>query len=281
MSLTMKGTSRLSLVATRSTLDKKLSSLDSAAMVQLSADLFSMVQTLDSSIALRRALTDSSRQVNEKNALAAEVFKKSVAPGSLALLSEMIAMRWSSPRDLGDVLELLAVEAEAASAEKDGTLDRLEAEIFSFSQTVASNPQLRAVLTNRSSVPGQPPKSELVGALLKGKATTSTVTLISALVDHSRGRNIESGLAEFAQAVSARKNRLIAHVTTAVELSAQQIERLTKSLSQKIGQQVRVNVEIDKSIIGGISIRFADELIDATLITRLLQADRALASKSA
>ncbi|CAB4829501.1 unannotated protein [freshwater metagenome] len=281
MSLTMKGTSRLSLVATRTSLDKKLSGLDSAAILKLSSDLFAMVQVLDSSIALRRALTDSARQEAEKNSLAAQLFSKVVAPGSLALLSEMIAMRWSSPKDLGDVLELLAVESQAAAAEKDGTLDRLEAEIFTFSQTVASSPELRAVLANRSTVPGQPPKSQLVSALLSGKATASTVTLISTLVDHSRGRNIESGLAEFAQAVSARKNRLIAHVTTAVELTSQQVERLSKSLSQKIGQQVRVNVAVDKNVVGGISIRFADELIDGTLITRLLQADRALASKSA
>ncbi|MFN9960266.1 MAG: F0F1 ATP synthase subunit delta [bacterium] len=44
-----------------------------------------------------------------------------------------------------------------------------------------------------------------------------------------------------------------------------------------MGQPVRLNVEIDPTVIGGLSIRFADELIDATIVNRLAEASRALA----
>ena len=281
MTLSMKGTSRLSLVSTRSILEKQLSSLDSAGIARLSADLFSMVNALDSSIALRRALTDTARSVEDKSVLANQLFKKSVEDGSLALFTQMIALRWSSPKDLADVAERLAVEAQAACAEKDGELDALEAEIFIFSQSVVSNPELRALFADRSIVAGQPPKSVLVTSLLKGKATKSAIALICALVDHPRGRNIENGLEELSEVVSARRNRLIAHVTTATQLTSAQLDRLVKSLSQKVGNQVRVNVVVDKSVVGGLEVRFADELIDGTLATRLTQVDRDLASKSA
>jgi F-type H+-transporting ATPase subunit delta len=70
---------------------------------------------------------------------------------------------------------------------------------------------------------------------------------------------------------------MIAEVKSAIALTDSQRDKLTKALAEKIGQPVRLNVEVDPSIIGGISIRFADELIDATIVNRLADASRALA----
>jgi F-type H+-transporting ATPase subunit delta len=281
MSLTMKGASRLSLITTRSALDNQLSGLDFAGISRLSADLFEVVKVLDSSIALRRALTDSARKPEDKLRLASDIFSKGISKEALALLSQMAGMRWSSPKDLADVIESLAVEMQAAAAEKDGTLDRLESEIFAFAQIVSANIELRSTLSDRSVVAGRPAKSNLVSALLKGKACESTVKLISAFVDHPRGRNIEAGLSDFAIAVAALKSRQIVHVTSSLALSEGQIDRLAAALSTKIGKKVTLNVEVDPSVLGGLSIRFADELIDGTILTRLVEADRALAGKSA
>lgn len=281
MSLTMKGASRLSLVTTRSALDNQLSSLDFAGIARLSADLFEVVKVLDSSIALRRALTDSARTAEDKLRLATDIFSKTVSTDALALISQMAGLRWSSPKDLADVIESLAVEMQAAAAEKDGSLDRLESEIFAFSQIVGSNIELRSTLSDRSVVEGRTPKSKLVAALLEGKACDSTIKLVSAFVDHPRGRNIEAGLSDFAVAVAALKSRLIVHVTSSTELTNAQLDRLSTLLSKRIGKEVTVNVAINRSVIGGLSIRFADELIDGTIETRLVEADRALAGKSA
>jgi F-type H+-transporting ATPase subunit delta len=44
-----------------------------------------------------------------------------------------------------------------------------------------------------------------------------------------------------------------------------------------MGQPVQLNVEIDPSVLGGISIRFKDEMIDGTISTRVAEAGRALA----
>jgi F-type H+-transporting ATPase subunit delta len=277
----MKGASRLSLIATRSALDSQLSGLDIAGISCISADLFEVVKVLDSSIALRRALTDSARTPKDKLHLVSDIFSRVISKDSLSLVSQMAGLRWSSPKDLADVIESLAVEMQAAVAEKDGTLDRLEREIFAFAQTVASNIELRATLADRTVAKGRPQKSQLVSALLSGKACASTVKLISAFVDHPRGRTIEAGLSEFAIAVAALKSRLIVHVTSAVELTETQVERLSISLSQKIGQKVTVNVAIDQSVLGGLSIRFADELIDGTIWNRLVEVNRAIVSKSA
>jgi F-type H+-transporting ATPase subunit delta len=52
-------------------------------------------------------------------------------------------------------------------------------------------------------------------------------------------------------------------------------------LEQKVGQPIRINVQIDPTILGGVSIKFADELVDGSVVNRLANAGRALVGQSA
>ena len=269
------GASRQSLIAARKSLDELLKGLSAAEASALSAHLFAVVATLDSSTPLRRALTDNSRDANSKAELAKELFAKSTSDLSIKLLISLTALRWSSPSNLGDVIEQLAVEAEASVANQSNELDRLEEEIFQFSRIVASDLELRQIL-NSAKYSGEG-KRVLVAKLLASKVCPSTLRLLASLVSGMRGRSIEKTIAFYASAAAARKMRVIAHVKSAVELSQAQKDKLASSLSGKIGQPVRLNVELDPKVLGGLSIRFADELIDATIVNRLADAGRALA----
>ncbi len=280
MTLAMKGTSRQSLAAARAFLEKKISSLESAGISKVSTDLLSMVAVFDSNIALSRALTDPSRKTEDKSELVKRVFEKGVSEPTFAFVKELIALRWSYASDLVRAIERLGVETEAAAAEKDGALDRLESELFAFTQTIQNSSELRTVLADRT-VQSTAKKSALIRTLLNGKATESTIRLIGAMVDQPRGRNIEAGMRDLAEAVAARKNRTIVHVKSAIALSKEQIDRITKSLSAQIGATVRLNVEIDPNILGGLSVRFGDELIDGSIATRIIGAERTLSGQSA
>ncbi len=279
MSLSLKGSSRSSLVTTRAQLEKLVSQLDAPAAAQVSSELFSIVTVLDSSIALRRALSDFARDEASKVALSKQVFTAISNGQAFTVLATMVGLRWSSPRDIGDVLELLGVETLSVAVEKAAQLEQLESELFAFAQIVSKNPELRATFALRSAT--EVKKSDLVSALLSGKALQASIDLISFLVDHPRGRNLESGLNEFADIISARKARMIAHVVSASALSPDQVSRLTTALTKMLGHEIRVNVSIEKEVVGGLSIRIADVLIDGTVIARLAQADRLLAGKSA
>ena len=269
------GASRQSLIAARKSLDDLLKGLSAADASALSTQLFAVVATLDSSTPLRRALTDNSRDANSKAELAKELFAKSTSDLTIKLLISLTALRWSSPSNLGDVIEQLAVEAEASVANQNNELDRLEEEIFQFSRIVASDLELRQILN--SSKYSSEGKRVLVAKLLASKVCPSTSRLLASLVSGMRGRSIEKTIAFYVSAAAARKMRVIAHVKSAVELSRAQKDKLASSLSGKIGQPVRLNVELDPKVLGGLSIRFADELIDATIVNRLADAGRALA----
>jgi F-type H+-transporting ATPase subunit delta len=279
MSLLLKGASRQSLAVTSSALEKLISSVDAATAAKISADLFTMVKVLDSSSAVRRALTDYARDESAKSTLGKDIFKGLGSAQVLEIFSKMAGLRWSSPRDFGNVLEFLGVQALVASAEKSGSLADLESEIFAVSETIAKSPELRAFFAVRNVVSA--PKSELLTSLLSGKVTQATLDLTSYLVDHPRGRNVEAGLSEFAAAIAEIKDRQIAHVVSATALNGEQISRLAKSLTKIFGREIKVNASVKQEVVGGMSIRIADELIDGTLLTRISQADRLLAGKNA
>jgi F-type H+-transporting ATPase subunit delta len=268
------GTSRQALAAARIALDAVLKGKQESEAAKIAAELFATLAALDSSAPLRRALTDASREAKDKVKLVTDLFAKS-GGDVLSILAKLVEVKWSKPSDLANAIEQLAIEAEATSADIAGSLDRLEEELFGFSKAIASDSELlQALNSNKYSAEG---KRVLVAKLFGGKVAPSTARMLGHLVSGLRGRNLEGTIAYYIKATAARRERTIATVTSAIALTDTQREKLAAALAAKIGAKVRLNVEVDPSVMGGISIRFADELIDATIVNRLADASRALA----
>ena len=266
------GSSRKSLVASRVSLDAAIKGVDANSASALSSDLFFVADVLSTNIAVRRALTDPSRDGTAKASFISDLLGKKIGALALGLITELSSLRWSSPKDLVLVVEQLAIEAEASAANIAGELDRVEDEIFTAATAFASSSELRKALTSDATNA----KATLVADILKG-ASGSTVKLVSQLVNAWRGRSIESAFADYQWALAARRNRVIALVRVATPITQAQLDRLTATLTSKVGQPVRINVEIDPSVIGGVSVKFADEMVDGSVSNRLAGAARALA----
>jgi F-type H+-transporting ATPase subunit delta len=104
-----------------------------------------------------------------------------------------------------------------------------------------------------------------------------TLPLISQVVLHPRGRSLVAALDLAAAIAARRREQLIAVVRSAVELSAAQRRRLAGALAATYGHQVHLNIVIDPSVVGGISVQIGDELIDGTAARRLAAVRRKLA----
>jgi F-type H+-transporting ATPase subunit delta len=84
-------------------------------------------------------------------------------------------------------------------------------------------------------------------------------------------------LEQFGKQLSAYADRLVATVTVASALSDSQEAALEKSLSRDYGNSLRLNIEIDPAILGGIKVQIAGEVIDGSIANRLKQAKMMLA----
>ena len=270
------GSSRQSLALLRVDLDEKLKNLTSADCATLSDELFHIWSSLDSSIGLRRALTDPARDAASKSELIANLFGKVLSAKALEIFSKAVSLRWSNPAQLADAIEQIAVEAEAAVANIDDKLDLVLSEIFNFSKIILENPELRLALINRADSVER--KQELLKSIFGQKFTSSSQRLLLKSVEGRGNRGIEKSISAYSNALTARRNRVNAHIKSSIALSDGQAKKLADSLTKKIGQPVHLNIEIDPSVLGGISIRFGDEVIDGTISNRLAEASRALIS---
>lgn len=273
MRIHLGGSSRQSLVAARAKLDAAVKGATADSAAKLSSELFLAAEVLASNVPLRRAFADMSRDAASKGTLVKDLFGKTVGSDAVTLLTDVATLRWSSGGDIVYVLEQLAIEAEGTAANINGELDRVEDEIFEISRVIAENFELRKALVGPGSTVA---KSTLVSDVLGKKASASTVRLAAALVTSLRGRSIEAGFADYLSALANRRNRLIADVRVAAAITDAQKVRLAQAIEKQVGQPIRVNIQVDPSIIGGVSVKFADELVDGSISNRLAGAGRAL-----
>ena len=270
----MRGTSRASFAG----LTERLSAegpMTAATATRLGDELFAVVGLLDAEHGLRRALSDPGKPAAEKGAVIGALLHGKVAQRTEALVTAAAESRWASPGDMVDAIEQLAIEAMVLAADADNGLDELEDGLFRFGRVVAGQPDLRAALADKS-LPADR-KKDVLDALLDDKVTPVTLRLISQMVMHPRGRTLTAALDLCAGIAARRREQLIAVVRSAVELSAAQRRRLAEALAASYGHPVHLNVVIDPSVVGGISVQIGDELIDGTAATRLAEVRRKLA----
>ena len=274
MRIHLGGSSRQSLVTARVKLDAAVKGATAASTSELSTQLFFATDVLSKNTSLRRAFADPSREAASKGALVKDLFGKTLSALALEILTDVSALRWSSAGDLVHVVEQLAIEAEASAANINNELDRVEDEFFETSHLVVDNFELRKALVGTGTPEA---KSALISEVLAKKASPSTVKLAVALVTSLRGRSIEAAFADYLFGLANRRYRLIAVIRVASEISDAQKSRLAAAIEKQVGQPIRVNLEVDSSILGGVSVKFADELVDGSVSNRLASAGRALA----
>jgi len=273
MRIHLGGSSRQSLVAARAKLDAAVKGATADSAAKLSSELFLAAEVLASNVPLRRAFADMSRDAASKETLVKDLFGKTLGSAALTLLTDVATLRWSAGGDIVYVLEQLAIEAEGSAANINGELDRVEDELFEISRVIAENFELRKALVGPGTTSA---KSTLVSDVLGKRASESTVRLAVALVTSLRGRSIEAGFADYLSALANRRNRLIANVRVAATITDTQKVRLAQAIEKQLGQPIRVNIQVDPSILGGVSVKFADELVDGSISNRLAGAGRAL-----
>jgi F-type H+-transporting ATPase subunit delta len=273
MRIHLGGSSRQSLVAARAKLDAAVKGATADSAAKLSSELFLAAEVLASNVPLRRAFADMSRDAASKETLVKDLFGKTLGSAALTVLTDVATLRWSAGGDIVHVLEQLAIEAEGSAANINAELDRVEDELFEISRVIAENFELRKALVGPGTTSA---KSTLVSDVLGKRASESTVRLAAALVTSLRGRSIEAGFADYLSALANRRNRLIANVRVAATITDTQKVRLAQAIEKQVGQPIRVNIQVDPSILGGVSVKFADELVDGSISNRLAGAGRAL-----
>ncbi|MBA3606824.1 MAG: ATP synthase F1 subunit delta [Acidimicrobiia bacterium] len=154
-------------------------------------------------------------------------------------------------------------------ARAEGTLDEVEDELFRFARSYESSDELRNALTDDGIPPGK--RQAIVEDLLDGKATPSTVQLISMVVGSGRTRDLPAIIDRMVQRAASAKNVELAEVRAAVALTPDQKDRLKAALANATGKDVELKVVVDPSVLGGLVATVGDTVIDGSVRTHLDQ----------
>jgi F-type H+-transporting ATPase subunit delta len=84
-------------------------------------------------------------------------------------------------------------------------------------------------------------------------------------------------VARFAELAAKRQQRWIATVSVTRPLTETQFSRLQAGLNSLYGRELKVNINVDPALIGGIRVQVGDEVLDASVVSRLGQLHRQLA----
>lgn len=110
------------------------------------------------------------------------------------------------------------------------------------------------------------------------KLNEAAKNLVAVLAENKRLALLPE-IAELYEELKAQlQNTVDVVVTSAMELSSSQAEKLAAALKAKLQCDVRLTSEVDESLIGGAIIRAGDLVIDGTLIGKLSKLAEAMKS---
>jgi F-type H+-transporting ATPase subunit delta len=159
-------------------------------------------------------------------------------------------------------------------AERDDQVDEWSRRIAAIRELL-SDPEIASVLTNPTIATEQ--RFALISDaphVLDPEATN----LAKLLIESNRVRDVAEVEAEFERLADEAAGRVRATVTTAVELSPKDRDRVEDELSQRLGKEIRMQLVVDPRILGGLKLQYGDRLVDASISTRLQQLRRRLAA---
>ena len=110
---------------------------------------------------------------------------------------------------------------------------------------------------------------DLVDKVLAEVVPATVHRLVGLLVERGRIDRLGAVAAEYRRLLNRERGVVEAVATAAAPLTGDETEALQRKVAQMTGRTVDLRVEIDESLIGGLTVRVGDTLYDASVRGRL------------
>ncbi len=164
-------------------------------------------------------------------------------------------------------IEKVYSQALLELASEDESYAVINEELSILVDIFARNKELYEILSSPAITDEE--KKELLSELFEGKITRSTYGLLYVLVDNGRVKYLPSIAKSFRKGYFAIKGIVEATVTTVKPLDIEQREKLIAKLSSMYEAEVVLREKIDESIIGGMTVKCGDSMLDGSVKSKL------------
>ena len=114
-------------------------------------------------------------------------------------------------------------------------------------------------------------KAEIFIGLFQGEIQKKTTNFLRVLGEAKRLSLLPDILHEYQKLLAKKNKQKDVLITSAFKLNQSQEEEITEHLKKRYGENLTTKVEIDKNLIGGITIKSGDEVIDLSTKGKLLK----------
>ncbi len=112
-------------------------------------------------------------------------------------------------------------------------------------------------------------KYEIIDSVFSGQINNKIINFLKVLIDKKRFNELDNIIQAYSDELDKINNIKRVEVVSAVELTDEQIKKLTEKLQNKLQKNVIISREINKDIIGGLVIKIDDDVIDNSLKNKL------------
>ncbi|MET0402163.1 MAG: ATP synthase F1 subunit delta [Cystobacter sp.] len=161
-------------------------------------------------------------------------------------------------------------------ATETGRADAVSEQVSTFANLLADNRELADILYNPAYTREQ--RTRVVEALIQASGPVEPVlaNTLRLLVDRNRLVYLPDIARLYRDMADAQAGRLRGHVTSAVPLSLDTVQKLSATLQTLTQRNVVLEPRVDPSVIGGVAAQVGSLLYDGTLRTQLEQMRREL-----
>ncbi len=153
-------------------------------------------------------------------------------------------------------------------AKEDNALSTLESDVDAIDAALKDSHDFRELIA--SPVYSREQQATAVTAIAKKAGLSQIVTNTLALMAGNRRLFVLPQLVrELRDRIAAEKGEVTAEVTAAKALTKAQEEKLAKTLKASVGKDVKINMAVDESLIGGLVVKVGSRMIDTSIRSKL------------
>lgn len=160
-------------------------------------------------------------------------------------------------------------------AQNADQLDAVKGDLEMLDQAIVDSDDLRNVL--RSPVISRDEQGRAMLALLdKMGVSDLTKKTVGVLCQKRRLFVLPGVIKAYLSMLSAHRGEVTAQVTSASALKEEQVEAVTGALKKVVGATVKVDLNVDPAVLGGLVVKVGSRVFDASLRTKLQKLELAM-----
>jgi F-type H+-transporting ATPase subunit delta len=171
------------------------------------------------------------------------------------------------------VAQRIYANALFEAAQEEGRIERVNEDLHAFADAVEQVPELRSLLENPEI--DSRAKSEALRAIL-AEADELVRNFVLLVVEKGRAHELGEIVKEFDGLVAAEEGILDVELTTAVELSEDETNKILRQIEQISGRRLRASRKVEPALIGGFVLQAGSYRADASVRGRLERLRRQL-----